>query len=141
MTALAQDFVQPLTENCDQYEALTLYANATIYAGTLAMNDAGVIKPFTSAGYVAGATLMGFPTARITETTGSNVTYTANRTPLKFRRNCPMIVNASSIAQSYVGKTLYLKDNFTASTSDAGSEFPVTCLAVLSATQVLIKLP
>ncbi len=61
MTALAQSYSQTLFEGNVLVKAKTIAASVTIYGGTLAMNDAGKVKVFTSAGYVAGAKLLGFP--------------------------------------------------------------------------------
>lgn len=142
MTALAQDYNQPLTEAATMVTHSVLYANTTIYAGTLAMNDAGVVKPFTSAGYVGGASLLGFPTTRLTETTGSNKSYAVGRSTLKFRKNCPFeCASDASIAASYIGKPVFVQDNFTVSTTDTGSQLSVILLEILSSSRVVVKLP
>lgn len=142
MTALAQDYNQPLTEGADLYTHTVLLASTTIWAGTLAMNDSGVVKPYTSAGYAGGATLLGFPTTRLVEESGSNKTYAVNSSPLKFRRNCPFeCASDASIAASYIGKSVYLQDNFTVSTTNSGTDQAVTLMAVLSTSRVVVKLP
>ena len=93
MTALAQVFNQPLTENCDIVRHDTILANTRIYAGTLAINDSGVIKIYTAALYAGGAKLLGFPVTNVFNDTGSNVT---DSRKFAFRRNCPMIVAPKS---------------------------------------------
>jgi hypothetical protein len=140
MTALAQSFNQPLSENATECFHTSIAASVTIYAGTLAMNDGGTIKVFTAAGYAGGAKLLGFPTSNVVNDTAA--TKTIPRT--MFRRGCPMIVAPKSGDEptiSDVGGTVYLKDNFTVGATDAGTDLPVTLLEVINSSQLLIKLP
>lgn len=142
MTALSQSYNQPLYEAAVQLKLATIAASTTLYAGTLAMNDAGVAKVFTAAGYAGGAKLLGFPTSTHTNSTVSDVTNSA--APMMFRRNCPMVVGVKSGDEptaSNVGGNVYLKDNFTVGATDAGTDLAVVLLEVLSASKVLIKLP
>lgn len=129
MTALAQSYSQPLYEGAVLVKCKTVAASVTIYAGTLAMLDSGKVKVFTSAGYVAGAKLLGFPVSTIANSTASDVTYSSN--VLHFRRRCPMVVNGKAAdlpTTSNVGGPVYVKDNFTVGATDAGSELAVTLL-------------
>lgn len=142
MTALAQSYSQPLYEGNVTVKAKTIAASTTIYGGTLAMNDAGKVKVFTSAGYVAGATLLGFPVSTIANSTASDVTYSSN--VLHFRRRCPMAVNGKAAdlpTTSEVGGSVYVKDNFTVGKTDAGSELAVTLLEVNADGTFTILLP
>jgi hypothetical protein len=141
MTALAQVFNQPLTETADIVRHDTILANTRIYAGTLAINDSGVIKIYTAALYAGGAKLLGFPVTNVFNDTASNVT---DSRKFAFRRNCPMIVapkSGDAPTLSNVGGTVYLKDNFTVGATDSGTDQPVTMLEYISATQIRIKLP
>lgn len=140
MTALAQSYNQPLYEAAAQLKLSTLAASTTIYAGTLAMNDAGVAKVFTAAGVAGGAKLLGFPTSTYTNSAGSDATVS----PMMFRRGCPMVVGVKSGDEptvANVGGNVYLKDNFTVGATDAGTDVAVVLLEVQSASKVLIKLP
>ena len=142
MTALAQSYSQALYEGNVTVKAKTIAASTTIYGGTLAMNDAGKVKVFTSAGYVAGAKLLGFPVSTIANSTASDVTYSSN--VLHFRRRCPMVVNGKSgdlPTTSEVGGSVYVKDNFTVGATDAGSELAVTLLECNSDGTYTILLP
>ena len=142
MTALAQSYSQPLVKNNVLIKTKTIAASITVYGGTLAMNDAGKVKVFTSAGYVAGAKLLGFPVSTIANSTASDVTYSSN--VLHFRRRCPMVVNGKSgdlPTTSEVGGSVYVKDNFTVGKTDAGSELAVTLLECNSDGTYTILLP
>lgn len=142
MTALAQSYNQPLYEAASQVKHTVIGASVTLYAGTLAMNDAGVAKVYTAAGIAGGAKLLGYPTSTHTNAVASDVTNTA--VPMMFRRGCPMVVNAKSGDEptiANVGGNVYLKDNFTVGATDAGTDLAVVLLEVLSASKMLIKLP
>lgn len=141
MTALAQNYNQPLYERALQVKHTVIAASTTLYAGTLCMNDAGVAKVYTAAGIAGGAKLLGFPTSPHTNSTGSNVTLTQ---PMMFRRGCPMEISAKSGDEptiANVGGNVYLKDNFTVGATDAGTDLAVVLLEVLSASKMLIALP
>jgi hypothetical protein len=141
MTALAQNYNQPLYERALQVKHTVIGASVTLYAGTLCMNDAGVAKVYTAAGIAGGAKLLGFPTSTHTNSVGSNVTLTQ---PMMFRRGCPMEVSAKSGDEptiANVGGNVYLKDNFTVGATDAGTDLAVVLLEVLSASKMLIALP
>ena len=144
---LSQNFNQPLYEAASQLKLDVIAASTTLYAGTLCMNDGGVAKVFTAAGVAAGAKLLGYPTSTHTNTTVSDVTLAA---PMMFRRGCPMVVAAKSGDEpdaSDVGGNVYLKDNFSAGATDAGTDLAVVLLEVWkkndsgTATHLLIKLP
>lgn len=87
-------------------------ASVDIPAGTLAVNDAGSAKVFTSALYVAGAKLLGAANARYTETTGAAV----SGVKLVFRRGTPFECDGKAgdlPVQADVGGLVYVSDNFT----------------------------
>lgn len=145
--ALSQSYNQPLFEAASQVKLGAIAASTTLYAGTLAMNDAGVAKVYTAAGIAAGAKLLGYPTSTHQNSTGSDVALAA---PIMFRRGCPMVVAAKSGDEpdaSDVGGNVYLKDNFEAGATDAGTDVAVVLLEVWktndsgTATHLLIKLP
>lgn len=145
--ALSQNYNQPLFEAASQVKLDVIAASTTLYAGTLCMNDAGVAKVYTAAGYAAGAKLLGYPTSTVANSTGSDVTLAA---PIMFRRGCPMVVAAKSGDEpdaSDVGGNVFLKDNFSAGATDAGTDLAVVLLEVWkkndsgTATHLLIKLP
>lgn len=141
MTALAQNYNQPLYERALQVKHNVIAASVTLYAGTLCMNDAGVAKVYTAAGIAGGAKLLGFPTSTHTNSTASNVTLSQ---PMMFRRGCPMEISAKSGDEptiTNVGGNVYLKDNFTVGATDAGTDLAVVLLEVLSASKMLIALP
>lgn len=141
MTALAQNYNQPLYERAHQVKHNVIAASVTLYAGTLCMNDAGVAKVYTAAGIAGGAKLLGFPTSTHTNSVASNVTLAQ---PMMFRRGCPMEVSAKSGDEptiANVGGNVYLKDNFTVGATDAGTDLAVVLLEVLSASKMLIALP
>ncbi len=143
MTALAQSYIQPLYEGAVSTKHRVIAASVTIYAGTLAMNDAGKIKVFTSAGYTGGATLLGFPTTNVVNSTASDVTLSASA-PACFRRHTPMVVNGKAAdlpTATNVGGPVYVKDNFTVGKTDAGSELAVTLLEVNADGTFTILLP
>jgi hypothetical protein len=143
MTALAQNYNQPLYERALQVKHTVIGASVTLYAGTLCMNDAGVAKVMTAAGLAGGAKLLGFPTSTYTNSTASNVTLPPAEI-MMFRRDCPMEVSAKSGDEptiANVGGNVYLKDNFTVGATDAGTDLAVVLLEVLSASKMLIALP
>lgn len=145
--ALSQNYNQPLFEAATQVKLDVIAASTTLYAGTLCMNDAGVAKVMTAAGLAGGAKLLGYPTSTVSNSTGSDVTLAA---PIMFRRGCPMVVAAKSGDEpdaSDVGGNVYLKDNFSAGATDAGTDQAVVLLEIWkknssgTATHLLIKLP
>lgn len=106
----------------------SLAASTTIPAGTLAMNDAGVIKQFTSAGYVGGATLLGQARHRM-----ENAALTASTGKYTFRRGCPMDVEGKAgdlPTAAELGKSVYVSDNFTVQKTAIVSGLAVTLLAI-----------
>lgn len=126
--AIAQAVTQPLYEKAALYKARKVAANTTVWPGTLAMNDAGVIKVFTAAGVAAGAKLLGFPVSNVSNATGSTVTETS---PYAFRRGCPMSIAGKAgdlPTESDVGGTVYLKDNFAIGKTMASGDVAVTLL-------------
>jgi hypothetical protein len=140
MTALTQPFNQPLTEKADEHFHTLIDSSVTIFAGTLAMNNAGVIQVYTAAGFAAGATLLGFPTSNVANNTAAQLTIPRTM----FRRGCPMIVapksgDAPTLAN--VGGTVYLKDNFTVGATNSGTDQACQLLEVINASQLKIKLP
>jgi len=141
MTALAQNYNQPLYEAASQVKHNVIAASVTLYAGTLCMNDAGVAKVYTAAGIAGGAKLLGYPTSTHTNAVASDVTLSQ---PMMFRRGCPMVVGVKSGDEptiANVGGNVFLKDNFTVGATDAGTDLAVVLLEVLSASKMLIKLP
>lgn len=130
MTALASRYTQsiPTTGNYQQTRARKVGANVDLWEGTLVMIDAGVAKPYTAAGYAAGATLAGFPECTISNDTGSVVTQTY---PNAFFRACPMIISGKAgdlPTESNIGGPVYLKDNFTVGKTNSGTDQAVILL-------------
>lgn len=108
-----------------------LAASTTIPAGTLAVNDSGSAKIFTSALYVAGAKLLGAAHCRFENTTASVVT----GKKMTFRRGCTVDLTGKSgdlpvIAD--IGGTVYVSDNFTVQKTAIVSGLAVTLVAIKS---------
>lgn len=106
----------------------SLAASTTVPAGTLAMNDAGVVKQFTSAGYVGGAALLGVACHRMENATASPLAgkYT-------FRRGCSTDLEGKAgdlPTAAEVGKTVYVSDNFTVQKTAIVSGLAVTLVAI-----------
>jgi len=88
-----------------------LAPSADVPADTLAVNDGGEVKRFTSALYVAGKPLLGrahqhYANPSSTDTKMGRFT---------FRRGCPMRIATKSgdaPTRSYVGGYVYVSDNF-----------------------------
>lgn len=86
-------------------------ASTEIPAGTLAMNDGGEAKPFTSAGYVAGAKLLGVANARYSNPTGAAV----SGVKMVFRRGTPAELDGKAgdlPVGTDVGGLVTVTDNF-----------------------------
>ena len=130
MTALASRFTQSISPagNYRQTKARKVGANVDLWEGTLVMLDAGVAKPYTAAGYAAGATLAGFPECTISNATGSVVT---QADPNTFFRGCEMTISGKAgdlSTEANVGGPVYLKDNFTVGKTNSGTDQAVTLL-------------
>ena len=87
MAAATQDICQVRDEIPESApaESKVLFANTTIWRGSLSMQVAGVTKPYVSG--TAGGTLLGFAVQRYVNSTGSNVTR-ADDQPMVHQRGC-----------------------------------------------------
>lgn len=142
--ALSNAYTQTLFEGGTQVKHPgPLLANATIWGGTLAMNDGGKIKPYTGAGVAGGATFLGYPVSTVKETTGSDFTPPASR-PFLFKRGCPFICAAKggdAPTASGIGGPVAMYDNFTAQATLTSGYTQAVLIEVRSDGSLVVQLP
>ena len=121
--------------------AFVLGANTTIPFGTLAMNDAGVIKPAATA--VAGSALMGLclKGEGYVNATGGNVTQSQE---MLFARGLEVVMmydTGDPPVVADIGKSIAIKDNNTVKHTIAGNDLEVTLTQLLPGNRCRVYLP
>lgn len=126
--AITTPFNQPRYEAPKEVMFGTLAANTTVPAGTLAMNDAGVAKPFTTAGYLAGAAFLGAANQTYANPTGSTLSV-----DMMFARDTPVWLAGKGgdlPTAAEIGKPVALDDNFTCKKTIAANELTGVLLEI-----------
>lgn len=139
MAALTVPYNQPRFEAPTQVKLGSIAASVLIPMGTLAMNDAGVAKVFTTAGYLAGASLLGYAN----QTFDNSAVASTTAMDMMFLRGTPMWLSGLGgdlPTTAEIGKNVALHDNFTCKKTNAGGEASALLLEI-SGSRYLVMLP
>lgn len=130
---------QPRYEAAKQVKHTVLAASTKIPMGTFAMNDGGQVKPFTSAGYIAGAKFLGWANLTYQNTAGSPLT----RDPMMFLTDTPAVASGKSgdmPVLADVGGYIALDDNNTVKKTIITGDKQVLLLELLPNNKFLVQL-
>lgn len=139
--AITQEVNQPISY--DRYytaEHPMVAAGVTLWAGTLAMNDAGQAKP--AAPGVAGATLLGLVYQTLDNAAGA-MPVSPPSAPI-YLRGLPVEVEglpADLPKVADIGSTVAVSDNYAIKKTIAANDLTVTLLAVLPGNRFRVFIP
>ena len=138
--ALSIPYNQPRFDSCRTSKLGTIAASVLLPLGTLVMNDAGQAKPFTTAGYLAGARLLGYANQTYDNSASGSIAVL----DMMFLRDCPMILSGLGgdlPTTTHVGGPVALHDNFTCKKTIAAGEATGILLEVLPNNRFLVWIP